>query len=66
MDWISILSFLIGLENLGLNATQSDVQSIAQAIAERSDQLLKEIHKHLEEQDEKINIILEAVKNENN
>ena len=54
IDILSILSFVIGLENLDMNVSQSDLQDIAQNI-------LKEIHTHLEEQDKKLDEIMRYI-----
>lgn len=56
LDIISLMSFFVGIQNLDMNITQEDVQNTA-------DQILREIHSHLEQQDEKINQILEMLKN---
>lgn len=66
LDIISIVSFLIGVENLELNATQDDMQRIQRELSDKSEQLLKEIHGHLEEQDKKLEKIMEVISNENN
>ena len=58
LDLISILSFVIALQNLDLNVTQEDAQNLQRDLAEKSDLLLKEIHGHLEQQDDKINKII--------
>lgn len=52
LDIITLISFYVGLENLDLNITQDDVQNA-------TDRVLSEIHSHLEEQDRKIERILE-------
>lgn len=62
MDILSIMSFMIGIKNLDLNVTQEDAQRLQSELSEKTDLLLKEIHGHLEEQDKKINTILEEVK----
>ena len=61
LDWISILSFLIGVKNLDLNVTQEDAQRLEKKLSEKTDLLLQEIHAHLESQDKKINEILEVL-----
>ena len=66
LDIITIISFWIGLENLELNATQDDMQRIQKELADKADLLLKEIHGHLEEQDNKIDKIMELISNEDN
>lgn len=62
IDILSILSFIIGLENLELNITQNDLQEQTQEIDKKVNEhintALSEIHKHLEEQDGKIEILL--------
>lgn len=50
LDIIGIMSFLIGVQNLDLNITQDDMQYV-----------LSDIHNHLQEQDEKIDKILEEL-----
>lgn len=66
LDAISIMSFLIALENLDLNVTQEDAQKLQSELSAKTDLLLKEIHGHLEDQDKKIDYILEAIKNGRN
>lgn len=59
LDWldvIAVVSFVIGLANYEENVDQSTMNdAIKQAV--------KDIHNHLEEQDNKINEILEMIKN---
>lgn len=64
IDIISVISFLIGIENLELNATQDDMARVQQELADKADKILIEIHQHLEEQDRKIDSILEVIKRE--
>lgn len=68
LDLISIASFVIGLENLELNATQEDAQNLQRELSEKTDLLLQEIHSHLKEQDNRLSIIeqlLKEIKNDN-
>ena len=58
VDIISLLSFLIGIENLNANLTQNDKAVLQSDLAKRSDDMLKEIHQHLETQDRKLDLIL--------
>ena len=51
LDAVSIVSFLIGLQNLDINLTQDD-------LSKEADRLLNELHAHLQEQDRKIDLIL--------
>ena len=66
LDIISIVSFLIGVENLELNATQDDMAKIQRELSDKSEQLFKEIHGHLEEQDRKLDKIMEVINHEDN
>lgn len=54
-DAMMVVGFLIGLANYDENITQSDLQDMMKC-------MLKEVHKHLEEQDNKIDNILELLK----
>lgn len=54
MDILSIFSFVIGLKNYEENIDQSQLQEIAQGI-------MSNIHRHLQEQDDKIDRILELL-----
>ena len=68
LDLISIASFVIGLENLELNATQEDAQNLQRELSEKTDLLLQEIHSHLKEQDNRLSAIeqlLKEIKNDN-
>ena len=61
LDVISIMSFLISVENLEANLTQNDKQELQRDLSNKADMLLKEIHQHLEEQDSKIDRILKEL-----
>ena len=58
VDAISVLSFLVGIENLNANLTQNDKQDLQRDLTASTDRLLNEIHAHLEAQDKKIDTIL--------
>ena len=58
IDIISIVSFLVGVQNLDLNITQEDVQNVASAFDKRMEEAISDIHEHLSVQDTKLNIIL--------
>ena len=62
IDIISIASFLVSIENLEENLTQSDKQDLQKDLSDKADLLLKEIHEHLERQDQKIDEILRRLK----
>lgn len=61
MDMLNILSFIISIMNYDENLTQSDLQNITKNLDEKTTLLLNEIHSHLEEQDKKLNRIMEAL-----
>ena len=65
MDIISIMSFCISLANLDENLTQSDKQDLTDELNNKMNLALQEIHKHLEEQDNKIDKILEELSDDN-
>lgn len=54
LDAMAVLSFVIGLANYGENIDQSTLQETATNI-------ITDIHKHLKEQDDKIDLILERL-----
>lgn len=62
IDAISIVSFLVGLQNLEMNITQEDMQKTEDHLAASLRAEVTEIHRHLTEQDEKIDRILEVLK----
>lgn len=61
LDIITLLSFVISLENLEENLSQNDKQDLQRDLSEKADRILTEIHTHLEKQDEKINAIWEKL-----
>ena len=69
LDMVSLMSFIVGLQNLDLNIDQNDMDAQTREIDERASRLvntaLSEIHDHLQDQDHKIDQILEVLKNEN-
>ena len=62
LDLISIMSFVIALMNLDENMTQGDKQELMERFNEKADSLLNEIHQHLEDQDIKLDLIMEELK----
>ena len=62
IDILSVLSFIVGLQNLDLNVDQNDMDAQTREIDKRANQLVNaaiaEIHEHLERQDQKIDHIL--------
>lgn len=65
LDIVSLASFFVGLENLDMNLTQDDKQDLQRDLSEKSDTILTEIHKHLEDQDSKLNWIMEKLNEKN-
>lgn len=63
LDLISIMSFVIALMNLDENMTQGDKQELLEKFSSKADSLLSEIHEHLEEQDIKLDLIMEELRN---
>lgn len=61
LDILNIMSFLIGTMNLQENLTQGDKQELLETFSKKADDLLQEIHSHLEKQDNKIDKILEGI-----
>lgn len=65
IDILSILSFVIGLENLDMNISQTDLQEetsrLDKKVDEKVNKALAEIHNHLEKQDKKLEILLRSV-----
>lgn len=68
LDAITLVSFLIGLQNLEMNIDQNDMQEQTQTINKTADALvtkaIADIHQHLQEQDEKIDMLVRLL-NEN-
>ena len=58
LDYISILSFLIGIKNLDLNITQNDLQDHTETLDKALRKEVREIHTHLEQQDKLLKDIL--------
>lgn len=58
LDILNIISFGLQIMNLGENLTQGDKQDLMHEVDNRTEKVLKEIHKHLEVQDQKIDKIL--------
>ena len=54
LDILSIVNFAIGLQNLDMNIDQSDLEGV-----------VRDIHAHLQMQDQKIDEILRRLDNDN-
>lgn len=64
LDVISIVSFIVGLQNLEMNITQEDMQRTTKKLDASLRREVEEIHRHLQEQDNKIDEILSTLKEE--
>ena len=62
LDIMSIISFVVGLQNLELNITQENLDRQTADLKKQVDievnSALKDIHRHLELQDAKLDIII--------
>ena len=61
LDIITLLGFVISLENLNQNLSQNDKQDLQNDLSEKAERILDEIHSHLQDQDEKLNRIMERL-----
>lgn len=65
LDYLTIASFLIGLENLDLNITQEDMDNqtadLDKRVNAKFEKALADIHQHLQKQDKKLDEILEKL-----
>ena len=61
LDILNILSFIIGWMNYTENLTQGDKQDLMSALDKQTEKMLEDIHTHLQEQDIKIDQILERM-----
>ena len=61
LDIITLLGFVISVENLNQNLSQNDKQDLQNDLSEKAERILNEIHTHLQDQDAKLNIIMEKL-----
>ena len=66
IDLLSIVSFCVGLQNLDLNISQENLDNQTQELDRRLRQNVSDIHEHLKRQDEKMDWIIEVLKNDDN
>ena len=62
LDALAIVSFLVGLQNLEMNITQEDMQNTEANLDRSLRKNVADLHKHLEEQDKKIEAILKILR----
>ena len=69
LDIITLISFVIGIENLDMNISQTDLQEetarLDKKVDEKVQYALSEIHRHLEEQDRKLKEIIDEINKKN-
>lgn len=63
IDFLSVLSFIIAIQNLDENRQQSAHNDVQAANAKQEQHLLQEIHKMFEEQNRMLEEILDIVRN---
>lgn len=61
LDFISLMSFFIGLQNLDLNVTQDTIDKQTQDLQAELQKAIEDIHSHLQLQDDKLNMIMRWV-----
>lgn len=62
LDVLSVLSFLIGVENLEYNISQDDMQKATERLDTALREEVRQIHEHLNEQDLKLNYITSMIR----
>ena len=65
LDIITLLSFVISVENIEENLSQNDKQDLQNDLSEKAEIILKEIHTHLEKQDKLLNEIWSKLNEKN-
>lgn len=65
LDLLNILSFVIGILNYQENLTQSDKQELLHKVDEDTQTAIKEVHNHLQMQDDKIDRIISMLEDKN-
>ena len=58
LDLVTLISFVVGLENLEYNITQDDLQKVAKEMEQKQTDQIMDIHEHLAVQDAKLRQIL--------
>lgn len=61
VDILSIVSMLFGIMNYNENSNQGDKQVILSGLANQADMMLKDINGHLQQQDKKLDSIIERL-----
>lgn len=66
MDWLALMSFIIGIANYDENLSQSDKDDLMQSLDEKTNSLISQLEKDLNYQNEVLdyqNKILEQILN---
>lgn len=58
LDLLTIISFALQISNLNANLNQNDKQELMNEVDSKTEKILRQIEKHLEIQDEKIDKIM--------
>lgn len=66
LDILAIASFLVGMQNLDLNLAQEDLDNQTKELDKSLREVVDDIHKHLKVQDDKIDKIMEILKDDKN
>ena len=64
LDIVTLISFIVGLQNLDMNITQDDMQRSTEKLDRALRENVSDIHSHLEEQDMKLDLILGEIAND--
>ncbi len=64
LDMLSLFSFFIGIQNLGENISQGDMQEATERLDQDLRKQVEEIHSHLQRQDEKLDKLMEVINND--
>jgi hypothetical protein len=66
VDYVNLMDLAISLQNLRSNTSQEDRQKLEEHFNDKLNILLEEIHGHLQQQDKKIDLILEKLEGDSN
>lgn len=61
IDYINLMDLAISIKNLRSNTSQEERQKLEEHFNTKLNSLLEEIHSHLQEQDNKIDLILKKL-----
>ena len=66
IDYVNLMDLAINIKNLRSNTSQEERQKLEEHFNTKLNNLLLEIHTHLQEQDEKIDLILKKLEDNGN